>query len=401
MKTRFYNIWVLVLIISTFSIAADGQINSISIEEALNIAYNNYPGLKRDKLVVDQYNQLAETGVPMQLSQITFTGEEFGSNGQTGVHSLNIQQNFYLPKVSQVQRDYYQKGAVIAEKQLQLTRQELKQEVTKAYYQLLYTKEALDLINESTGLYNDFLNVTTAQLESGETGKLPQMAASSRLGQEKLQLKHAEESYQIALSLFNHWLQSDTIYESEGNLRRPDEYFIDSLKSDNPHLQIIEAQKGLALSKIETEKAKLLPQINTGLKLQTAFGNYPLFGYQIGVNIPLFKKAYNGRIQAAKIDVMVQEETLKTEQHKLNRTISELKYRFNHQRNILQYLEEELSPLVNNQSIANLAAYQEGEIGYLEYLDSLERVVVVKRQFLEALYQYHILKTELAYWLGK
>ncbi|NNF35029.1 MAG: TolC family protein, partial [Saprospiraceae bacterium] len=168
-----------------------------------------------------------------------------------------------------------------------------------------------------------------------------------------------------------------------------------------PHLQIIEAHKDLALSKIETEKAKLLPQINTGLKLQTAFGNYPLFGYQVGVNVPLFRKAYNGRIQAAKIEVMVQEEALKTEQLKLNRTISELIYRYDHQRTILQFLEEELSPLVNNQSIANLAAYQEGETGYLEYLDSLEHVVKVKQQFLEAVYQYNILKIELAYWLGK
>lgn len=401
MKTRFNNIWALVLIISTFSITADGQINSISLEEALNIAYSNYPGLMRDRLAIDQYNQLEEAGVPMQPSQITVTGEEFGSNDQTGVHSLNIQQNFYLPKVSAVQRTYYKKGAVIAEKQLQLTMQDLKQEVTKAYYLLIYSKEALDLANESLALYNDFLNVTTAQMESGETGKLPQMAASSRLGQETLNQKNASEAYQIALSLFNHWLQSETVYEAEGNLSIGDEILMDSLQEDNPHLQIIEAHKDLALSKIETEKAKLLPQINTGLKLQTAFGNYPLFGYQVGVNVPLFRKAYNSRIQAAKIEVMVQEEALKTEQLKLNRTISELMYRYDHQRTILQFLEEELSPLVNNQSIANLAAYQEGETGYLEYLDSLEHVVKIKQQFLEALYQYNILKIELAYWLGK
>jgi cobalt-zinc-cadmium resistance protein CzcA len=156
----------------------------------------------------------------------------------------------------------------------------------------------------------------------------------------------------------------------------------------------------LALAKVETKKAQLLPQINSGLRLQTAFGTFPLFGYQVGVNVPLFRRSYKAQIDAAKVGVMVQEAALRTEQQELRRTISELRYHLEHQLHILEYLEEDLSPIVQEQSEVNLPAYREGEIGYLEYLDGLEQVIRVKQQYLDALFQFNSLRIELDYWLG-
>lgn len=401
MKQQLFKGWVMCAMICTIALSVFGQKKVISLDEALSIARNNYAGLERDRLTIEQYNKLASTGLPIQPTQLYISGEEFGSNGQSGVHSLNVFQNFYLPKASAAQRAYYRQGANLAEKQLQLTDWELKRQVEQAYYQLQYANEALALVAENVNLYNGFLTVTTAQLETGETGRLPQMAARTRLGQAQLEREHANEAYQIALSLFNQWLQADSLYEASGNLALPSDFLNDTLQTDNPHLQIIQAQKDLAATNIETQKAQLLPQINSGFKLQSAFGNFPLFGYQIGVNVPLFKKAYQGRIEAAEIQVMVQEAALKTEQQKLQRTISELQYRLEHQRHILEYLQQDLTPLVNEQSAVNLQAYREGEIGYLEYLDSLEQVVKVKQQYLEALYKFHVLKVELDYWMGQ
>jgi cobalt-zinc-cadmium resistance protein CzcA len=401
MKQQFFKEWVMCVIAGTIALSVFGQSKAITLDEAISIARNNYAGLERDRLTVEKYNKLATTGLPAQPTQLYVSGEEFGSNGQSGVHSLNVFQNFYLPKASKAQRAYYQKGAVLAEQQLQLTDWELKRQVELAFYQLQYANEAMVLVAENASLYNDFLTVTTAQLETGETGRLPQMAARTHLGQAQLEQEHAKEAYQIALSLFNQWLQSDSLYEAAGSLPLPTDLLQDTLQANNPHLQIIQAQKELAATNIETQKAQLLPQINSGFKLQNAFGNFPLFGYQIGVNVPLFKKAYQGRIEAAEIEVKVQEAALKTEQQKLQRTISELQYRIEHQGHILEYLQEDLTPLVNEQSAVNLQAYREGEIGYLEYLDSLEQVVKVKQQYLEALYTFQVLKVELEYWMGQ
>ncbi len=388
----------LVCAVTTLSI---GQTKSIDLEEALTIARENYAGLERDRLAVDQQHRLAETRLPFQPTQLYFSGEEFGANNQTGIHSFNVQQNFYLPKASRVQQAFYQQGAVVAEKQLALTDHELKREVELVYYQLLYAKQEQDLVAENVALYRNFLAVTTKQLESGETGRIPQLSARSHLGQSLLEQEHAAEAYQIALTLFNQWLQSDTFYEAQGELLPPAPSILaDTTLQNNPHLLVIQAQQDLASAKVATESAQLLPQINSGFKLQTQSGNFPLFGYQIGVNVPLFQKAYQGRIEAAEVGVKVQEAALKAKEQELTRMVSELQYRLQHQQHILEYLTENLTPIVKEQREVNLKAYQEGEISYLEYLDGLEQVVKVKQQYLTALYKFHALQVELDYWLG-
>jgi cobalt-zinc-cadmium resistance protein CzcA len=394
-------IWLLLGLVCTLTTLSIGQNKSIGLEEALSIARKNYSGLERDRLAVEQQNKLAKTRLSFQPTQLYFSGEEFGANNQSGIHSFNVQQNFYLPKASKVQQAFYRQGAAVAEKQLALTDQELKREVEQAYYQLLYAKQEQELVAENVVLYNNFLSVTTTQLKSGETGRIPQLAARSHLGQAQLEQEHATEKYQIALTLFNQWLQSDTLYNVEGDLPKASNLSPDSTLQNNPHLQVIQAQRELASAKVETEKAQLLPQINSGFKLQTQSGTFPLFGYQIGVNVPLFKKAYQGRIEAAEIGVKVQEAELKTKEQELERMVSELRYRLKHQQHILEYLQEDLTPIVNEQSEVNLKAYREGEISYLEYLDGLEQVVKVKQQFLTALYKFHALQVELDYWLGK
>jgi cobalt-zinc-cadmium resistance protein CzcA len=388
-------------LVCTLTTSSFGQTKSISLKEALSIARKNYAGLERDKLVLNQQNILAEGGQPMQPTQLYFSGEEFGGNGQSGIHSINVQQNFFLPKVSKIQKAFYKQGASVAEKQLALTDHELKRQVKLAYYQLLYAKQEKELVAENLRLYDNFLSVATTQLETGESGRIPQLAARSQLGQAQLEQEHALENFQIASTLFNQWLQSDTLYEVQGDLAIDALFILDSTMQNNPHLQIIEAKRELAIAKIETEKVKLIPQINSGFKLQTSFGNFPLFGYQLGVNVPLFKKGYQRRIEAAKVGVMVQEADLRTKKQELERTISELNYRLVHQIHILEYLQQDLTPIVNEQSEVNIKAYSEGEISYLEYLDGLEQIVKVKQQYLTALYKFNAFRVELDYWLGK
>ena len=307
-KTKALLLIGVISAITTFGI---GQTKYIDLEEALSIARKNYAGLQRDRLAVDQQNKLAQIGLLSPPAQLYLSGEEFGVNNQSGVHSINVQQNFFLPNASKVQRAYYQRNAALAGKQLALTEHELKRQVGQAYYNLLYAKQEQELVTENLALYNNFVSVTAAQLESGETGRIPKLAARSHLSQAQLDEKYAFERYQIALTLFNQWLQSDTAYNVQRSVVFNPAIPLDLTIQNNPHLQIIQAQRDLANAKVETEKALLLPQINSGFKLQTVAGNFPLFAYQIGVNVPLFKKAYYGRIEAAQVGVKVQEADLK------------------------------------------------------------------------------------------
>jgi heavy metal efflux system protein len=378
-----------------------GQAVLISLEEALTLAKDHYAGIERDELSVQQQRELAAAGYMPQPTQIYLSGDEFLPGSQWGVQALNLQQNFYLPKVSEVQRRYYERGAFVAEKQLSVTEQKVIRGVTLAYQRVQYATEALNLAVENSALYQSFLELATALLESGETGKIPQMSARTRLGQARLEERHAEEQYQIALDQFNQWLPPGNRYEVRGTLSLNPAPRVDTSLQHSPHLEIIRAREEMARAQVATQEAKLLPQINSRLSLQEAFGNFPLFGYQIGVNVPLFRKSYDQRIEAAKVGVEIQKASLKNERQDIRRITSELVARIAHQREVLEYLQQELQPLVEEQGATTLAAFREGETIYLEYLDSLEQIIRVKEQVLEEVYTLNVLQVTLNYWLGQ
>ena len=372
----------------------------IELEEALRVAKTNNADVERARLGVEQSAQLLDAGPLMPPAQLFFSGEEFNFGGQSGVQSLNVQQNFYLPKATKAQRAYYAQNVQLAERNLALTEQELNRQVKHAFYQLQFVKQEQKLATESLRLYEDFRQVAIARQASGESGGIPQLAARARLGKAELELEHANENYQIALTLFNKWLRSDTLYDAAGSLSQVSRSFPDTSMESNLHMRVIQAQIEIAEARVETQQAQLLPQINSGLRLQNAFGTFPLFGYQIGVNVPLFRKSYSQRIEAAKVGVLVQDAAAQAKIHELDRKASELGYRINHQQEIMEYIDLELRPVLEEQQQANQHAFREGVATYLEYLDSLEQLQDMKQQYLNALYQFNALQVELAYWLG-
>ncbi|MCB0643000.1 MAG: TolC family protein, partial [Phaeodactylibacter sp.] len=287
MNSRIKQLYLVpALVVGVMSWTA-GQGAQSYLRAAVDIAAANFAGLERDRLAVAQQRQLATSGLPMQATQLFFSGEEFNFEGQSGVQSFNIQQNFYLPKAAKAQRSYYEQGAALAEGHLVLTGQELKRQVAQAFYRLQYARQAQALAAESVLLHQDFLQLTTAQLERGESGKIPQLAARSRLAMAQLEQEKVDLQHQTAFALFNEWLQTDTLYDAKGELPFEPQSTATTGLAGNPHLQLLQAQQALAEAGVETQKAQLLPQINSGLRLQNAFGDFPLFGYQLGINVPI------------------------------------------------------------------------------------------------------------------
>ena len=388
-------------IIIAASVPSSSQNVAITLDKALQIARSNHAGLKGMQLIADQQNILRDAGIRKPLAQVFLSGEEFGFKEQSGIHSLNLQQSFYLPQAAKAQRAVYQGDFEMANAKVTLADSELRRQVGQAYYRVVFTRAENRLAAESLALYQGFLEVTQAQMAAGETGKIPQLAARTRLGQAALTLEHSDERHEVALLLFNQWLQADTLYDAAASLVMPGVTAFDSTLDASPVLHVQQAQVRQSIADVTYQEAQLLPQINSGVRLQTNLDDFPLFGYQLGVNVPLFAKSYRGRIEAARLQVKASEMALEATTQEIARKVSELQYRLQHLTHILEYLVDDLTPIVTEHTNANLAAYREGEIGYLEYLDSLEQILTVRKQYLDALYEFRVMHLELEFWSGQ
>jgi cobalt-zinc-cadmium resistance protein CzcA len=389
------------LLLMAISGAGFSQTQKISLEEAINIGHRNYPTLKAGQLQVEQAQKLSTIKATQPKTNIYISGEEFDFSGNQGVQSVGILQNFNLSKVNRSQQELYRQQAALAQKKLDLSAQEIAYFISLSYYDLLYQKQlqsyALSLVIE----YQEFVKINEIKFQAGEIGKLPLLTAQDQLKAVEWHVEVLEQDRQIALTQLNNWLQSDTLFDTDlEQLPFPAE-FVEKNLADHPLVQFYQQTEQVALAQVETTKSLLTPQLQTGLQLQSVNGQFPFYGYLIGVNVPLFRKSQNIRIEAAEVQVQVQQAQKNAAVKELEIQRDQLNLALQKQLVSIQYLEERLLPSLKERQAFARIAFREGEAFYLEYLQSMEQGINYQVAYLEALKEYHFLKTKLNYLMEK
>ena len=162
-------------------------------------------------------------------------------------------------------------------------------------------------------------------------------------------------------------------------------------------MQYYEQSEQLAIAQLEVAKSKLTPQLQTGAMLQTVNGKFPFYGYQLGINVPLFRKSQNTNVEAAELQIQVQKAQKQAAIRELEIQREQLLIAIQRQLNSIKYLRESLLPSVIDRQEFARTAFRQGEAFYLEYLQSIEQGINFQVAYLEALKEYHLLKIKLKY----
>ena len=154
---------------------------------------------------------------------------------------------------------------------------------------------------------------------------------------------------------------------------------------------VVEAERGF-------EKQQLLPDISLTYFQGTndqLDGN--LYGYQLGLKIPLFFSGQASRIKASKIaneiavaETMDYKMQLKTKREVLLQQISQLQ-------SSLDYYENEGASLSDEILKTAQISFKNGEIDFYQYIQSLESAYQIKLGYLEKLKEYNQTAINLNY----
>ncbi len=388
---------VAVTLLMAFCGVGFAQSPKISLDQAIALGQKNYPTLKAEQLQVEQAQKLGTIKSSQPMTNIFVSGEEFNFAESTGVHSFGVTQNFNLPKVNRSQRQVYQQQAALAQKQLELSQQEIAYHISLSYYDLLFQKQIKGYARSLVDLYNELVTINENKFQAGEIGKLPLLTAQDQLKAVEWQLQILEQGQELAKTQFNDWLQADTLFDVEHDkLPSPSEIDKQEFK-DHPLVQYYHQSEQLALAKVEAAKSQLTPQLQTGVQLQTVAGMFPFYGYQLGINVPLFRKSQNTKIEAAELQVQVQQAQKDAAYSELEIQHRQLAIELQKQLNSIKYLKETLLPSVMERQAFARTAYRQGEAFYLEYLQTIEQGINYNVAYLEALKEYHFLKIKLEY----
>jgi cobalt-zinc-cadmium resistance protein CzcA len=286
-----------------------------------------------------------------------------------------------------------------------LDKQFIKWSVEQLYihWQYLLSKELV--LKQFQQLYVKQLRLSEARYAAGQDNGLERLNIQNWVAQnEQNVLKNNLElkTIQSQLALI---LQDSTTFLPAEVLSVQVQLVDTVLNADHPLYAFGQQKIQTAIFETQLQKAKNLPQWSVGAANQS-FRLAPTDQQRynsvtVGLNLPLFTKYGRQRVKASAFN----EQYVASEQEKL---MQELRINIqkawgNYQQaiEVCQYLNKQLLP--NTRKLGEMASFsfQQGQINYIEWSNSMNQVQLAEQQYLDALLTINMQQSYLYYLLSK
>jgi|JI10StandDraft_1071094.scaffolds.fasta_scaffold00415_30 cobalt-zinc-cadmium resistance protein CzcA len=383
--------------LSLMSISATAQ--EMSREEAVQTALKNNDGIKAAEFQTEQARQLKKTQADLGNFSATLMKGQYNTIQQD--NNLTLTQSIPFPTTLASQVKLGKEQVLGAERNQVVTQNNLVYEVKRTYELLLYHNSLQQLLLSQDSLFTDFVRATSARYKAGEGTLLEKVTTESQSLEIKNRLQQNEAD--------SHILQTrlQVLVKSEELVTATDDFVKLTSTSgsveSNPTLLYELQQTNISKQVLRVERNKFLPNLEVGYFNQTLIGfqntngtedfydkNKRFQGFLVGVSFPLWfapqaarSKAAHYQVEAAQKNADYAKATLNQEFEQAHR---ELK------KNAASLSFYETSALQNASLILSQAskAFRTGEIGYIEYLQSLRTANEIKTNYLMALQQHNL-----------
>ncbi|MEI2696162.1 MAG: CusA/CzcA family heavy metal efflux RND transporter [Saprospiraceae bacterium] len=406
LKPSLPSAYVLLLALAVFF--GTGKANAqntqaLSIDDCIKIAIENNSEIKIATLETQQFKALQKTAFNIEKTNVILT-QDPTSGGNTD-NSWGVSQRFEFPTVYTAQNKLAKAETKLSEQSASVKRNYLIREVKIIYYTQLYLIERLRILQTQDSLYSNFSRIADVRFTTGESSNLEKIAASNRYREIQLQKQQAEVEARINNKKLQQLLNVNyTINVAETKLPKLTETFSpdSSAFASYPLINFYKQQVTVQSFKARVEKNKFLPDLFGSYYHQyllTSFNpanierNYfpgtRIAGFELGVSIPLFFKAQQGRVQHAQLGGQIAQEQLKQAELQL-----QIEYYANYQNYLrlsdaINYYES--TGLQQSQELLRTSqvSYTNGEIGYVEFIQNTSLASETQLRYFELLNQYN------------
>jgi len=387
----------------------------LTLQEAIRQATENNLNVRSSGYQVDLQRTLK--GASWNIGKTNLDYEYGQLNSYHNDNGITVSQTFEFPTVYANQHKLAKANVRSSEIDLSVTTNRIANQVKTAWWQLVFFKSKLRLLQYQDTLYTGFLKAATRRAETGETNKLERISAESQSFEIRNQLKQTQADIEIWLKRLQTLLntrQSITIADTalvKLNLSVPAD---SSAIMANPSLALSLQQVEVAKMETKVEKAKLLPDFTLGYFNQSIVGNQDVngtpryytssdrfTGIKAGIAIPLWFKPNSSKIEALKINHQIAQTNAQYYKSALSGEFEALLQEYSKFKSSIDYYEQSALPqadIIINQSTKS---YKLGNMDYLEYIQSLSRALLVKNNYLETLNQYNQSVLAIEFLTGK
>jgi heavy metal efflux system protein len=410
MKLKIQHLKLLILCSTHFSLY--GQV--LTQQQAVEIALKNNQLIKAAEYRIDYYKQLKKTGADIEKLSAVWMHGQYNSFYQD--NALNLSQRIPFPSTLYNQVKLGKEQVVGGEKNLVVLQNELAFQVKSTYEQMAYQDALRSLLLSEDSLYSDFVRASSLRYKTGESNLLEKTTAETQSLEIKNQLNINQADIQIFATRLQALLKSETpIYNSESLQKRSLPMALDStsLKS-NPQLDFLTQQTIISEQIKKVERSKAMPDLMVGYFVQSlrgvqnidgqdrTFTDSDAFqGFQLGLALPIWIGPHLARAKAASYQAKATQKSTEHFETTLKGEYVQALRELDKNSASLNYYENSALQNANLIISQSRKAYKGGEIGYVEYLQSLKTALSIKTNYLQALTQYNQSILKIEFLLGK
>ncbi|MFQ5628250.1 MAG: TolC family protein, partial [bacterium] len=270
----------------------------------------------------------------------------------------------------------------------------------EAYFLFLSARDGLALAKERVRLAQEFLEKAQIRREVGEAPAIETVRASVELARAQNELRSAESAFEAARAQLNATLgrspgekisSSDTLmYRAYPAASATLAEIKQRALAEHPRMREATALVGAAGQLRKLAWGSLLPSFELSAFRQNIGGNPNFYGVEIGLKVPLwFAFRQRGEIQQASASLSAQENQRIAVQLQL---LAEIEGAYAEFQAVQKQVENYTSTLLDQANevyrIA-LRSYEEGEIGYLQLLESQQTLIEVRQGYIETVANYY------------
>ena len=369
---------ILILLLVSFL----GKSQTKNLNYCISQVIENNQNLAISKLQIIENQLLTRTShdVPKTNFDVQYGRTQvFNSNDIT----FGFGQNFALPSLYKAQEKVLKGNVLTTEKRAILTKNQLISEVKNIYFSILNNTEYIKLLERQDSLYQIAFRAASVRYKTGESNLLEKVSSETRMREIQNRIQSLQADIQGLYQNLKFLMNTTDNFTIDKTFPVKKLLVISELNVlSNPFLAILKQQNEVSILQTKLEKERLKPDFKVGIINQSIEQNYNQNVVQVGINLPIFTKVQNARIEASKINSQIVQQQIKLTENQLKMQLTSLKIQYEKGEKSLDYYEKFALPQVELIIKTATKSYQAGEIEYIEFTQNITQAWQIKESYL-------------------
>jgi cobalt-zinc-cadmium resistance protein CzcA len=389
--------WAIVLILSVSS-QLNAQETELSFEDLKVLTMQNNFGLKAGNLKNEEKEALVGTAFDFNKTGVYYSYDEnnIAFNNEV-LQVVGIQQEFLFPTVYFSAKRVKRAELAMVNSGYELEKSKLEKSLALVYNDLQYHWERQRVFSYLDSLYGSFAYAAKRKFELGESNYLEKITAQAKEKEINTEFRQLGEDIEQGFIKIRSIVQTNDTLRIKNEPLKELELLVSSADG-NPGFALLASRKDWVEAIFRHKKQQYLPDLYLEYfrSVNSSFDS-PFEGFHLGLRIPILFNAKAADVKASRIARDRVYEENRQYGVELYSKYNELQAELLKQKEMLLYYQQEGKMLSEEILRAASLGYQNGEIDFYQYIQSVESAMKIKLSYMTSLRDYNQTVLELNY----